>query len=255
MSQSSPINDFDAYKHEWDKGFSHQNASNKFSLNNVPDQSKKIPQLDFSSFTFIHYVCALCLMVFMLGFIFPKVNYYLAYNPVTVHSFPYTVITSTFVHYGFFHIIFNLFTLYYIGVELQQQIGVRRVASIFFTSGVGASAFAGLHILFDNTAITTFTGGASGVIFGFLGAVFVLQKRAGITTTPMIVLILLNLSMGLLMPNVSFMGHAGGLVFGTLTAYLLTRNKLYYSKTLSNLMTIAICLVGVGVSFIAYMPV
>lgn len=116
MSQFSPINDFDAYKHEWDKGFSHQDNSNKFSLNNTPKQSKKIPQLDFSSFTFIHYVCALCLMVFVVGFIFPKVNYYLAYNPVTVHSFPYTVITSSFVHYGFFHIIFNLFALYYIGV-------------------------------------------------------------------------------------------------------------------------------------------
>lgn len=129
------------------------------------------------------------------------------------------------------------------------------MASIFFASAIGASAFAGLHILFDNVAISTFTGGASGVIFGFLGAVFVLQKKSGITTTPMIILIILNLTMGLLMPNVSFMGHVGGLVFGTLTAYLLTRNKLYYSKTLSNLTTIAICLVGVGLSFIAYMPV
>ena len=97
--------------------------------------------------------------------------------PATVLSQPWTLITSMFLHApeNFFHLFFNGFALYMFGPFLEQMIGSRRFLAVYFGSGlVGglayvASAYAGF------LPLATPALGASGAIFGILGAVAVLR--------------------------------------------------------------------------------
>jgi membrane associated rhomboid family serine protease len=69
--------------------------------------------------------------------------------------------------------------------------------------------------------------GASGAIFGLMGAYFVIARRLGGNNTQIIIVIALNLVAGFVIPNVSWQAHLGGLVVGCLVAatYLATRRS------------------------------
>ena len=247
MSDLQPINDFDAYKHDWNKDSfidSSNKDPNRFSFNYKKPGNFKNTFLNHFSNTniiFTQSMTTICVVMFFITLIFPRISYYFAYNPVTVMVYPWTMITSAFIHYGFMHIIFNMITLYYIGAEIEKIIGSWRIAIIFLISTLGGSLFISSGIFYNSAAFFVYTGGASSGIFGLFGTIYVLQKSKGISTTPMIVLIILNLSLGFLSPNISILGHLGGLVFGTLTAYLFTKYK--YSKNYINLF-ISILIIG-----------
>lgn len=97
--------------------------------------------------------------------------------PSAVASQPWTLITSMFLHGGFTHLFFNGFALYMFGPFLEQMIGSKRFVLVYFVSGlVGglayvASYYAGLL----PQSIPAL--GASGAIFGILGAVAVLRPN------------------------------------------------------------------------------
>ena len=67
--------------------------------------------------------------------------------------------------------------------------------------------------------------GASGGIFGLLGAFFVIQRRLGGGSIQLIALIVINLGLGFVIPGVSWQAHVGGLVVGALTALVLLRTR------------------------------
>jgi membrane associated rhomboid family serine protease len=69
--------------------------------------------------------------------------------------------------------------------------------------------------------------GASGAIFGLMGAYFVIARRLGGNNTQILIVIGLNLVAGFLIPNVSWQAHVGGLVVGCAVAaiYLATRHR------------------------------
>lgn len=89
----------------------------------------------------------------------------------------HTLFTSMFVHANFIHLIFNLIVLILIGPLLEERIGIWRFAAIYILSGiVGTLAFGMIHL--NDTAIVV---GASGAIFGILGAFAVLYPRERIS--------------------------------------------------------------------------
>lgn len=234
MSDRSPINDFDAYRHEWENNsYTQSNNVSKFSLNNNSLKfSQSLNDLRERKTSFTTCMVGVCVFLYLISFFVPSV-YFLAYNPIWALNHPWTILTSGFVHSGILHIVFNMLTLYYIGGELEKILGSTKTALIYILSIIGGTSLTVIYSLLTLTGMNTFTLGASGGIFGIFGAIFVIQKRQGISTTPMIILIIINLSMGFLVPNIAIMGHLGGLIFGTLTTYILTRQKVYYSKTLT----------------------
>lgn len=111
---------------------------------------------------------------------------YLALNPSLVFSYPWTILTSMFIHGSLGHLIANMFSLIFIGGFVERLLGKKRFLSLYFIGGVFASLmFISLAYLGDNGAIwerlfgnsSTFAVGASGAIFALGGLLAVLTPR------------------------------------------------------------------------------
>jgi membrane associated rhomboid family serine protease len=129
------------------------------------------------------------------------------------------LITAGFLHAGFFHLLFNMFSLYILGTILEPAIGRVRFALIYFVSLL-AGSFGALLIESNPTALTV---GASGAIFGLMSAAVIVMRNRGISPmeSGLGLWIGLNLLLTFTIPNISIGGHVGGLIGGALAALVL----------------------------------
>jgi membrane associated rhomboid family serine protease len=127
------------------------------------------------------------------------------------------LVTSGFLHSGILHVGFNMYILWFLGNLLEPSLGPVRFAGLYLASLLSGS-FA--VVLLQPNALTV---GASGAIFGLMGAAFMMQRARGIDPMQSGIgpIILLNLALGFVIPNVSVAGHVGGLVGGALTGFLM----------------------------------
>lgn len=142
----------------------------------------------------------------------------------------YRLLTSAFLHeppaggIGLAHIAFNMWALWVIGPALERTMGRLRYIAIYLLSALGGSVLFYLIVAADQPAL-----GASGAIFGLFGAWFVIARRLRVDARQVIVLIVLNLALGFMIPNVGWQAHIGGLITGAaLTAayaYAPRRNR------------------------------
>ena len=126
------------------------------------------------------------------------------------------VVTAGFVHAGLIHLGLNMLLLWWVGSSLEEGLGRARFFGIYFVSLLAGSAGA---LLLDPQTPTV---GASGAVFGLFGAMFVLERQAGISQGPAFTMIVLNLLLSF-RPGISLGGHLGGLVGGVLAMLFLTR--------------------------------
>jgi membrane associated rhomboid family serine protease len=128
------------------------------------------------------------------------------------------LVTGGFLHAGLFHLFLNMFILYILGGLLEPSIGRLRFAVVYFVSLLSGSF--GALLLTDPD---TNTVGASGAVFGLMGVAFVVMRARGVNPmeTGIGMLIILNLGVTFLVPNISVGGHVGGLLGGGIAAYLL----------------------------------
>lgn len=127
------------------------------------------------------------------------------------------VLTAGFLHAGFFHLLFNMLSLWILGTLLEPAIGQLRFALIFLVS-VLAGSFGALLVEPDSLTV-----GASGGIFGLMGAAVVVMRNRGINPmeSGIGLWIGLNLLITFTVPNISIGGHIGGLIGGALAALVL----------------------------------
>jgi membrane associated rhomboid family serine protease len=105
-----------------------------------------------------------------------------------------------------------MLSLWWIGAPLEQRLGRARYLALYVVSALGASA-AVLVI-----APHSLTLGASGAIFGLFGATAVYMRRMRYDMRPVMVLLALNIVFSFTWANVSWQGHLGGLLTGTVVA-------------------------------------
>jgi membrane associated rhomboid family serine protease len=117
------------------------------------------------------------------------------------------------------HIGFNMYILFWLGRMLEPALGHVRFAALYFASLLAGSFGA---ILIEPDHITV---GASGAVFGLMGAAFLMQRSRGIDPmqSGIGVVILLNLMLQFIIPNVSWGGHIGGLIGGAAAAFAMDR--------------------------------
>jgi membrane associated rhomboid family serine protease len=129
------------------------------------------------------------------------------------------LITAGFLHSGLIHIGLNMYILYWLGSMLEPALGHLRFVALYFTSLVAGSFGA---LLLSPNAVTV---GASGAVFGLMGAAFVMQHARGINPmeSGLGPVILINLAFSFIVPNISIGGHLGGLIGGSLAAFLMDR--------------------------------
>jgi membrane associated rhomboid family serine protease len=133
------------------------------------------------------------------------------YGPWVANGGWYRLVTSMFLHENLLHIGFNMFALWVIGIPVEQYLGRARYLALYFVSGLAGSAGALLQA--PHTPIL----GASGAIFGILGAMLVIEWQAtGRLGGNAMTLIVINLVISFAIPGISWGGHVGGLIGGIL---------------------------------------
>ncbi|MBW8741682.1 MAG: rhomboid family intramembrane serine protease [Gaiellaceae bacterium] len=159
------------------------------------------------------------------------------------------LITNVFLHYGPFHLLLNMFALYWFGTLLEQRIGSGRFLLLYLVSGLAGSAGALI------ASPLTPTVGASGAIFGILGAGLVLeQQRDYVFGGSALSLIVINLIFTFAFPHISIGAHIGGLIGGAVGALGLTRfgrGHAAYGRP-GALGVVTIVLVGIASVGVAY---
>ena len=127
------------------------------------------------------------------------------------------VLTAGFLHAGPIHLLFNMYILYILGGMLEPAIGRLRFGVIYFVSLLAGSFGA---LLLEPTAATV---GASGAVFGLMGAAVVVMRNRGIDPmeSGLALLIGLNLLLTFVIPDISIGGHIGGLLGGAVAAALM----------------------------------
>jgi membrane associated rhomboid family serine protease len=131
------------------------------------------------------------------------------------------IFTSGFVHVSIFHIGFNMLLLYFIGRLLEPAIGTLRFVVIYFVCLVAGSFFA---LWFSPDTVSA---GASGAIFGILGATFVIARGRNLEAVAgqLGFLIIFNLVFTFADGNISVGAHVGGLVAGVLCGLLIVAGE------------------------------
>ena len=150
--------------------------------------------------------------VFQLGTSGALTRWGLLLGPAVEFGEWWRVITSGFLHAGLLHIGFNMYALWIFGPTLEKGIGSLRFALIYAAGLFGGS----LAVLLFNFNQQTL--GASGAVLGLAGGLAaVLQTRGvNIFQTSLGAIFLINLGLPLLVPIISFWGHAGGIAGGFL---------------------------------------
>ena len=127
------------------------------------------------------------------------------------------LVTSGFIHYGLIHLGFNMFILLQLGMMLEPALGRLRLGALYLAALLGGSLGA---LILQPDALT---GGASGAVFGLMGAAVVGMKARG--ADPMAsglpMLLGINLLLTFALPGISIGGHLGGLVTGAAAGWLL----------------------------------
>ncbi|MFE4449109.1 rhomboid family intramembrane serine protease [Streptomyces sp. NPDC056796] len=126
----------------------------------------------------------------------------------------YRLVTSMFLHQEVWHIAFNMLGLWWLGGPLEAALGRARYLALYMLSGLAGSA---LTYWIANP--TQGSLGASGAVFGLLGATAVLMRRMNYDMRPVIALLVVNLIFTFNpWGGIAWQAHVGGLVAGTLIA-------------------------------------
>jgi membrane associated rhomboid family serine protease len=129
------------------------------------------------------------------------------------------LLSAAFLHGNVLHIGMNMLMLWWIGGPMEAALGRGRYLAVYLVSALSGSAGA-LVLSSPNQA----TVGASGAIFGILGAALVLERqRHYVLGGSALSIILLNLILTFAVPGISVGGHVGGLAGGALSALALAR--------------------------------
>lgn len=168
---------------------------------------------------------AICTIVFIMMYLFGNgssnaetlINFGANYDLLTKNGEYYRLFTCMFLHIGIMHLLCNMYSLYIIGKEVENLFGKWKFLVIYILSGICGSI---LSLAFSNNTISA---GASGAIFGLLGALlyfgYYYRTYLGATIRSSIIpVIIINLIIGFLNPTIDNAGHIGGLIGGILVS-------------------------------------
>ncbi len=133
----------------------------------------------------------------------------------------YRLFTAMFLHFGFNHLIGNMIMLGVVGWNLEQEMGTVRFLILYLGSGLCGNIASALWEI--HTADLVVSAGASGAIFGIMGALFYVAIRnrgrvGGISGLGMLGIILLSLYYGFVGVGINNMAHIAGILTGFILA-------------------------------------
>lgn len=183
---------------------------------------------------------ALCTLIYILQIFFPSLTALGAVNGTLVKSGQvYRLITSMFMHGSIWHLLCNMYSLYVIGCATENYFGKKKFLLIYLVSGIIGSMFS---CIFN----TGWSLGASGAIFGLMGALcyfgyYYRLYMGKALYNEIIPVIILNLALSLVVSNIDFYAHIGGLIGGVfITMGLGVKNKTDKQSSINGWITFGI---------------
>lgn len=161
----------------------------------------------------------------------------------------YRLLSSVFIHANLMHLFCNMYALYVIGPQLESYLGRFKYLAVYLISGVTGNL---LSMAFSSSVSV----GASGAIFGLFGSLlyFGYHYRVYLGTilkSQLIPLIILNLVIGFMIPNIDNAAHIGGLIGGILMTIAL--GVKYKSSNFEKINGIIVMLIyAIFLSYIAF---
>jgi membrane associated rhomboid family serine protease len=135
--------------------------------------------------------------------------------PLVTRHEPYRLITAAFLHANITHIALNMFTLVVIGPAVEAALGHIRCLAVYLLA-----AFGGEVLSYLLGPLREYSVGASGAIFGLMGAYFILARRRRWDLSLITPLIVINLVFSFLDPAIDWRAHVGGLLVGAAVAWI-----------------------------------
>ncbi len=212
-------------------------------VRNVEEKFNKVKKIRFASIASYgvnNLIVLLCTIIYFISLLNPvlMINLF-ALHPLltTLALMPWQLVTSIFLHVGFWHLFVNMFVLFFFGAELERRVGSKKYLEIFLVSGlVGNLAY----IVYAYVTGSFYPAlGASAAIFGVMACLAVIAPNMKIIIFPFpipinirVALVLFAIfdfwmmianSVGILSTNIANVAHLAGLFAG-----------LYYGKILKN---------------------
>ena len=189
----------------------------EFNGDNNNNRKSSILQTSWT-IRFIVIAVVFFVLQYILG---PEIWQYFAFFPALVIEWPWTLVTSVFLHADFNHLLFNMFALFFFGSYLERLLGSNRFLIIFIAAGIVGNL--GYFVTAPNNMIPAI--GASGAAYGLMGTLAILAPFIrvyvwGLLPVPMVVLTavyaLLDVSGLFISPgsNIAHGAHLAGLLVG-----------------------------------------
>jgi len=179
---------------------------------------------------------ALNVVIWVWQLLNPDLTNQLVYWPGYTISQPWRMVTSGFAHdpSSPLHILFNMYSLFVLGTVLEPMLGKSRFFALYMFSMVAGSF--GYLLLGDFAADVL---GASGAIFGLMGAYFVILRTYGAQLGQIGGIIAINLVYGFIVSGVAWQAHVGGLLGGALIAFIYSKTRMLNQRSLQTMLVVA----------------
>lgn len=199
--------------------------------------------------TVTYSIIGITLAVYLLQFVFgDRITNLLLYAGVFSQpdSFqPWRMLTTALAHGSIFHVLLNMYTLWIFGQLLEPLLGRGRYLALYLLSALAGS----LGVLFLANPFTPVVG-ASGAIFGLMGAFLVIQRRLGGNATQLLVLVGINLVIGFIPGlQIAWQAHIGGIIGGAVLGLIFVQTRRIRQKSVQVALIGAFAAVLVLLSF------
>lgn len=222
--------------------------TNDINKKNVDKGTRVAKIFDKKKPIITYTIMAICVIVFALMYILGDgsldnitlLRFGANLDVLTKNGDYFRLITCAFLHIGVVHLIFNMYALYIIGPQVESFFGKIKYLSIYLISAVSASI---LSLAFNTNTISA---GASGAIFGLLGALLYFGYHYRVylgnaVRSQIIPIIIINLLFGFTMTGIDNAAHIGGLIGGVLASIALgVPEKSNKTEKLNGLIVLAI---------------
>ena len=159
--------------------------------------------------------------MFVLSFLLSETGIYDVFTNFALNKYYvksgeiYRLITCGFLHADIIHLFCNMYSLYIIGTQLENFIGKKKFVIVYFISMITGSL---LSCVMSNS----WSVGSSGAIFGLIGSLIYFGYHyriylGSVIKSQIVPLLILNLGIGFIIPNIDVSAHIGGLVGGLLS--------------------------------------
>lgn len=156
--------------------------------------------------------------------------------PLILEGEWYRIITSMFLHFGFAHLVNNMLVLLFMGDMVEEVVGHAKYLLIYLGSGIAGNLLS-LYLNYQ-TQETVVSAGASGAIYGVIGAVFViLFKNRKIVRENilrrLLFVVIVTIYYGSQAAEIDNAAHLGGLIAGVFLAFLCMRTGFFRKESVS----------------------